>query len=581
MTRLFNEPAAFAQEMIAGFAAANARWVMPVRGGVVRSTKSEEPKVAFVVGGGSGHYPAFGGLVGPGLADGAAMGDLFASPPVSHVYAVARAVEAGRGVLMSFGNYAGDVLNFDEACQRLRREGVDCRTLPVTDDIFSAPPEERHKRRGIAGDLVVFKVAGAAAEAGQDLDAVEDVARRANDRTRSMGVAFTGCTLPGASAPLFEVEPGRMAVGLGIHGEQGIDVTDMPTADGLAELFVDRLFADAPSDLTRPGARVVPILNGLGSVKYEELFVVYGHVHRLLEERGMVVVDPQVGEFCTSFDMAGASLTLFWPDEELEALWLAPAESPGFRRGSVQSALRARDVVADEPVVDEVVPDASAESRAAARRAAAALEAVRSALDAQADALGRIDAVTGDGDHGIGMQRGSRAAAEAAATASDAGAGLGTLLARAAEAWSERAGGTSGVLWSVYLTTVGSRLGDVARPRPSDVAEAVRAATDGLMSFGKAKVGDKTMVDAAVPFADALAAHVAAGESLGDAWAAATDVATAAADATAALMPRMGRARAHGTQAVGVPDPGAVSFGIVVRAVHTVIGAGPAARTEA
>lgn len=572
MTRLFNEPTAFVQEMIAGFAAANARWVMPVKGGVVRSTTTEEPKVAVVIGGGSGHYPAFGGLVGPGLADGAAMGDLFASPPVNHVYSVARAVEAGRGVLMSFGNYAGDVLNFDEACNRLRAEGVDCRTLPVTDDIFSAPPEERHKRRGIAGDLVIFKVAGAAAESGRNLDYVEKVARRANDRTRSMGVAFTGCTLPGAHAPLFEVEAGRMAIGLGIHGEQGIDITDVPTADGLAELFVERLFADAPDELIVSGARVVPILNGLGSVKYEELYVVYRHVHALLEKRGMTVVDPQVGEFCTSFDMAGASLTLFWPDDELEALWLAPAESPGFRRGTVESTLRAREVEIAATASPDAPPVATAESRAAAAIAATALEAVKAVLDALVDELGRLDAVAGDGDHGIGMQRGSHGAAEEAAIARDAGAGLGTLLARASEAWSDRAGGTSGALWAVYLGTIGELVGDIRQPSSGDVAAAVRAATDALIAFGKAHVGDKTMVDAAVPFAETLAARVAGGDRLADAWGAGAQAATDAAEATAGLMPLMGRARTHGAKAIGSADPGAVSFAAVMQAAHTVIG---------
>jgi len=557
--------------MIAGLVAANARWVRPVKGGVIRSTTSGEPKVAVVIGGGSGHYPAFGGLVGPGLADGAAMGDVFASPPVNQIYSVARAVEAGRGVLMSFGNYAGDVLNFEEACKRLRSDGIECRTLPVTDDIFSAPPEERHKRRGIAGDLVVFKVAGAAAEAGRDLADVEELARRANDRTRSMGVAFSGCTLPGAHAPLFEVEAGRMAIGLGIHGEQGIDIADVPTADGLAELFVDRLFGDAPDELTFPGAKVVPILNGLGNVKYEELYVVYRRVHELLEKRGMTVVDPQVGEFCTSFDMAGASLTLFWPDDELELLWLAPAESPGFRRGTVESVLRVREVKIAATGSPDVPPAATAESRAAAALAATALELVRAELDTQVEELGRLDAVAGDGDHGIGMQRGSRGAAEEAAAARDAGAGLGTLLARASEAWSDRAGGTSGALWAVYLRIIGDSLGDVTEPTGGDVAAAVGAATEGLIAFGKAHVGDKTMIDAAVPFAETLAAHVKGGDRLVDAWGAAAQAATEAAEATAALMPRVGRARTHGAKAIGSPDPGAVSFAAVMQAAHTVV----------
>src|SRR6478609_2605009 len=246
MTRLWNEPADFADEMIDGFVAANGRYVRRVPGGVVRSTVSPAGQVAVVVGGGSGHYPAFGGLVGPGLAHGAAMGNLFASPSAQQVYAVAKAADNGGGVFFTYGNYAGDVLNFDAAQARLRAEGIACETVTVTDDIFSATPDEKHKRRGIAGDLTVFRTAAGAAQAGYDLAGVTRVARLANERTRSIGVAFTGCTLPGAEEPLFSVPEGRMAVGLGIHGEPGIDETDIPSADDLAAMLVSRLLDETP-----------------------------------------------------------------------------------------------------------------------------------------------------------------------------------------------------------------------------------------------------------------------------------------------------------------------------------------------
>ncbi len=255
MTRLWNDPADFADEMIAGFVAANERYVRRVSGGVVRSTVVPEGQVAVVVGGGSGHYPAFGGLVGQGLAHGAAMGNLFASPSTQQIHSVATAANQGGGVFFSYGNYAGDVLNFDAAQERLRAEGIACETVAVTDDIFSASPAEKHKRRGIAGDLTVFRIAAAAAEAGYDLAGVTRVARLANERTRSFGVAFTGCTLPGAEQPLFSVPEGRMAIGLGIHGEPGIDETDIPTADGLAELLVSRLLDEVPEGVEIAAAR--------------------------------------------------------------------------------------------------------------------------------------------------------------------------------------------------------------------------------------------------------------------------------------------------------------------------------------
>jgi dihydroxyacetone kinase len=565
MTRLFNDPDDFLDELTEGFVAASGRWVRAVPGGVVRSTRSPEPTVAIVVGGGSGHYPAFAGLVGPGLAHGAAMGNLFASPSTQRAYSVAKEADQGRGVLFSYGNYAGDVLNFDAAQDQLKAEGIDCRTVLVTDDIWSAPSDEFEKRRGIAGDLTVFKVAGAAAEEGASLDEVERLARHTNDRTRSFGVAFDGCTLPGKSEPLFTVPQGRMAVGLGIHGEPGIDETDVPTADELAELFVSRLLQEVPEGVEVSGARVVPILNGLGSVKYEELFVVYRSVDRLLRDAGVEVVDPEVGEFCTSFDMAGCSLTLLWLDDELERLWTAPADTPAFRRGSVSE--REHVDSSATAAAQKAIPPASDESRNAATFIADLLARMAEAIDAQADELGRMDSVAGDGDHGIGMQRGSRAGARAARSAADAGAGAGTTLAEAGDAWSDQGGGTSGVIWGRILQTLGKTLGDEAPVNAAVVAAAVGEARDVVMGFGKAKVGDKTMVDAIVPFADDLSASVEAGRPLRVAWPQAAAVAEQAAQQTADMAAKLGRARSHGDKSIGTPDPGAVSFALICTTV--------------
>jgi dihydroxyacetone kinase len=581
MTRLFNEPAAFADEMIEGFVASHGRWVRRVSGGVARSTRSTPDTVALVVGGGSGHYPAFAGLVGQGLAHGAAMGNLFASPSAQQVYSVAKAANNGAGVLLGYGNYAGDVLHFTQAQERLRREGIDCRSIAVTDDVSSAPLEERAKRRGIAGDLTVFKVAAAAAEAGYGMDATVEIAERANDRTRSFGVAFTGCTLPGAENPLFTVPEGRMAVGMGIHGEPGIGETDIPTADELAELLVSKLLTEVPDGLEVSGARVVPILNGLGSVKYEELFVVYRRVAQLLAEAGLEAVDPQVGELVTSFDMAGTSLTLFWLDEELETLWNAPADAPAFRRGAVTAAaldtaaLDAEELSAE----DVVIPEATDESRAAAVRVLAALAAAKDVVDANVEELGRIDAIAGDGDHGIGMERGVRAAVEAAADAVERGAGAASTLHLAADAWADRAGGTSGALWGMALRAVGDAIGDSNTPDAGAVAAGVAEAAASIMGFGKAKVGDKTLVDVLVPFRDALSAAVGSGQSLTDAWGAAATVAQQAAEETANLLPLMGRARPHAEKSLGTPDAGAVSMALIVRAIHNTFAEAKAAAT--
>jgi dihydroxyacetone kinase len=571
MTRLFNDPVEFADEMIDGFVAANKNHVRRVSGGVVRSTRTPEGTVALVVGGGSGHYPAFGGIVGSGLAHGAAMGNLFASPSAQQVESVATAANRGGGVLLSYGNYAGDVLHFTQAQEKLNAAGITTRSVAVTDDISSAPIDEKHKRRGIAGDLTVFKSAAAAAEAGYSLDEVVRVAELANERTRSFGVAFSGCTLPGADAPLFSVPEGRMAVGMGIHGEPGIDETDVPTADELAERFVTALLGELPDGVdSADGQRVGLILNGLGSVKYEELFVVYRRVAQLLEAAGIEIVDPEVGELVTSFDMAGASLTLFWLTEELEGFWRAAADTPGYRKGSVAAVeqLEASEIAEAEAVV---IPESSEESRGTAVVVLEAIEALAAVIDENVTELGRIDAVAGDGDHGIGMQRGARAGAAAARQALDAGAGAKTLLDTAAAAWANRAGGTSGALWGVALSAVGASLGDSGEPHSANVASGVTGAKDAIMSFGKAEVGDKTMVDALVPFSDTLAAEISGGADLATAWQRAADATTAAATATADLLPRMGRARPHAEKSLGTPDAGAYSLGLIVQSIAVVL----------
>lgn len=555
MASIFDDPATFADDALDGFVAANARHVARMDGGVLRSTEMTSGQVAVVIGGGSGHYPAFAGLVGPGLAAAAACGNIFSSPAAGQVYRVAKAAQTGGGVLLSYGNYAGDVLHFGQAQQRLRAEGIDTRTVLVTDDIASAPVESTEKRRGIAGDLTVFKIAGAAAEAGADLDEVERLARRANDRTRSLGVAFAGCTLPGSDAPLFTVPDGKMALGLGIHGEPGISEHDMPTASELADLLVDTLLGERPDGA---GNAVVPILNGLGTVKYDELFLLYGKIETRLRAAGLTVVEPECGELVTSLDMSGLSLTLFWPDDELASLWSAPADTPAFRRGNTDPRpLRDTTAIATESAVEEQGTPASIR---AGQLAGAVLRTVARVVADNEDEWGRLDAVAGDGDHGIGMRRGADAADAAARTAVEAGAGVRAVLTAAGDAWSERAGGTSGALWGAGLIAAGTALGNAESYGPSEVAAAVSAFATAIRELGGAQPGDKTMVDALVPFIETLERSTEAGTDLASALSDAAAAAVRAAQATADLRPKLGRARPLAEKSVGHADPGATSF---------------------
>src|SRR6476660_4332276 len=542
MTKLFNDPARFTEDMLVGFLDANSAYVVGVPGGVVRAHKTAPGKVAVVIGGGSGHYPAFCGTVGPGFADGAVVGNIFTSPSAEEAASVSRAAHGDAGVLLTTGNYAGDVMNFGLAVTQLRSEGIDAHYFAVTDDIASAPLGEEAKRRGIAGDVTVFKCASAAAEDGLDLAGVVRVTEAANAATRTLGVAFDGCTLPGADKPLFTVPEGHMGLGLGIHGEPGVAEEVMPTAADLAKTLVDGVLADRQDASSQ---RIAVILNGLGRTKYEELFVVWGEVARLLRERGYTIVEPEVGELVTSLDMAGCSLTVSWLDDELEQLWLAPADSPAFRR-SAPAPLDPTPVPvgATLPAV-EASTEAGQQAGVCVRQA---VEAVAALLRDLEDELGRLDAVAGDGDHGRGMARGSSAALAGAITASDAGGDAPTVLRNAGEEWADKAGGTSGALWGAGLLAAAERLPSDAVPTDADVVAAVVNAWQQVKAIGGAEVGDKTLVDALEPFAVTLQERFDAGDDLETAWTAAVSAAQSGAASTSDIAARLGRSLVLGAK---------------------------------
>lgn len=572
MTRIANAPETFKDDMLAGLVAAYPRYLrkIPDASGVLTRDGARQDKVSVVIGGGCGHYPAFSGLVGAGLADGAVVGDIFTSPSAEQAYRVGRAADGGAGVLFSFGNYAGDVLNFGVAQERLRADGIDCRTVLVTDDIASAGPDEPGRRRGIAGTLPVFKAAGAAAARGDGIDEVERVARKANAATRTLGVAFAGCTFPGKSEPLFRVDPGSLEIGLGIHGEPGVRTVAAMPARELADALVRPLLAERPDGA---GARAAVLLNGLGATKYEELFVLWKDIHAALSVAGVEFVLPEVGEFVTSLDMAGCSLTLCWLDDELAELWSAPADTPAFRRGEVSTLPVFPPRVGSDggPEADRRPAEASPEAVAAAGTARAVLRCMLDVVTTHEDELGRIDAVAGDGDHGVGMTRGLRAATQAAETTRG---GVGTVLRAAGRAFADQAGGTSGVLWGLLLESVGDTLGDREPPTAARVAAAIGRGSADVARLGRAHVGDKTLLDALVPFTDTLRAAVDAGSSLRAAWSVAAASARQAAEATAELSPKVGRARPLAERSVGTPDPGAVSLALCAEAATTALGDG-------
>lgn len=552
-------------DMLAGFVHANADQVALREGSVVRRHRAAPGNVAVVLGGGGGHYPGFAGWVGSGLADAAVSGQIFSSPSDGQVYRAARAVENGGGILLAYLNYSGDRIHFGEAARQLRADGIAVEEIVMADDIASRTAKDVADGRGIAGALLVCKVIGAAAHDGRSLAEVARIGRRAVERTVSLGAATSGCTLPGDREPLFTVAPGTLAVGLGIHGEPGIDTQSQGTPQELADELLSRLVAYEPGPGHDYHGRVAVLVNSLGGCSHEELFILYAKIRDGLDSRSRIIVAPAVGEHLTSLDMVGVSLSLMFLDAELEALWSAPAHTPSFHRAPPSAQ------VEDIPQLGEgaesqasTIGAASLVSRELGVQLCAAIARAVNAVRAQEDHLGQLDRVGGDGDHGRGMVRGLSAAHEAAAAASDSGAGASSVLSAAGAAWSEKAGGTSGALWGAGLIAFASAVDDQEVPTRRESAEGLTRALRAIVKLGGAQRGDKTMVDAIEPFVDAFTNLADA--TFAESWAHAAAAAEAAAAATANLVAVKGRASVHGGATLGTPDPGAVSFGLVVRA---------------
>jgi dihydroxyacetone kinase len=323
--KLINDPFDAVDETLEGFVAAHSDLVILAAPRVIARRVAAGPKVGLVIGGGSGHEPAFAGYVGQGIADAAACGNVFASPPPDVILAAIHAASSGRGVLMGYGNYAGDVLNFGLAAEFAAAEGIEVREIRVSDDVASAPPAEREKRRGIAGDIIVFKCAGAAAERGDSLDEVERIAVKANLATLSMGVALAACEVPGTGRATFELGENEISIGMGVHGEPGISRGPLETADAIAGTLVGAIVKEIGDGAGRDLALMV---NGLGATATMDQYILYRGARRELEAAGFRVARSYVGEFITSLEMAGASVTVTVLDDELTTLLDASARTP-------------------------------------------------------------------------------------------------------------------------------------------------------------------------------------------------------------------------------------------------------------
>lgn len=578
MKKFINNPDDVVKESLAGMAAAHKELRIDLESKVVyRADGPVKGKVALISGGGSGHEPLHGGFVGHGMLDAAVAGEVFTSPTPDQVEAAIKGADGGAGVLLIIKNYTGDVINFQMAAELATGAGIEVADIVVDDDVAVQDSSFTAGRRGVGLTVLLEKLAGAAAEEGRDLAGVKAVAEEVLANGRTMGVALTAVTLPAVGKPSFDLPDDEIEMGVGIHGEPGRERVKIKSAHEIAEDLVDAV----TDDLDFTDAPAIVMLNGMGGTPLIELYLMYGEVEKLLAEKGVKVVRNLVGNYITSIDMAGASLTVLKASDDLLKLWDAPVNTPGLKLGEISvSATEPARVEAqmEKTVGPEVTAATTKESVAKRERQVTgtglSIEQISKWIRLSAEAmtenrtyLTELDAAIGDADHGANMARGMKVAVEKLDQADvDSFDAIGKTVGMALVS---NVGGASGPLYGTFFLKFGQAAGDVDELDVETLAAAFRAGVDGVKQRGKADKGDKTMLDVLLPVADTLEAH-ADGE-IADAIASAVDAAREGRDSTIDMVAHKGRASYLGERAKGHLDPGSASATLIIEALATVI----------
>lgn len=575
MRKIINSPDNVVSEMMEGYISAYGRYYEKhpeVNGVILRQRRKD--KVALVIGGGSGHEPMFSGFVGKGLADAAACGNIFASPDPNTVYETGKAVNQGKGVIFVYGCYAGDNLNFDMGEEFLNDEGIPTAHVRVWDDVASAPKDRTEDRRGIAGDVFVIKVAGAACDAGLSLEEVTKVTEKARDNTKTIGVATAPAQLPGIDKPIFELPEGEIEYGMGLHGERGVLRTTWQDADVLVEKMYGQIMEDAG---LWAGDEVCVLVNGLGSTTITELAIAYRKVKKLLDKDGIKVHDADLNSYCTSQEMGGFSITLFKLDEELKGYYDMPCYCPFYAKGELTGASFADTedsvVSAEEPEFDENDIEAAEIVRSkegiltelSAADARNMLIYIADKIIAKKPYLTEIDSAIGDGDHGIGMAGGMQKARKKLLKMEEE-ENVYAVFEAAGKAMLLSMGGASGVIFgSLYLAGAKGMEASGALTA-KDLAEMERKSLAAIQERGKAEVGDKTMVDALVPAVAAMEENY--GKGLLAMLQAAEEAAAKGVEDTKKYQAKFGRAKSLMERAIGYQDAGATSVWLILQGMR-------------
>ncbi|SCY64096.1 dihydroxyacetone kinase family protein [Rhizobium sp. NFACC06-2] len=559
MKKLINDPATVVRDMLEGVVALSPATVLLADENVVIRSGLQAPekrRVAVLSGGGSGHEPAHAGYVGAGMLTVAVAGDVFTSPSTDAVLAGIRAAAGPAGALVIVKNYTGDRLNFGLAAELARAEGIPVEIVVVADDVALKDTVPDDRRRGIAGTVLVHKLAGAAAEQGLPLQEVARIAREAAEKLSSMGISLGSCTLPAVGRPGFVLGDAEIEVGLGIHGEQGVRRMSIASADELVKLVFETIEADGR---LKSGDRVALLVNGLGSTPPMELAVVARSAVTRLKAKGVVVERAWAGTFLSALDMPGFSLSVMHVDDAMLNLIDAPTDAGAWPRGG---AVNRNRVLPSAGVKKSVT--AEIRITAAGERLRSVAERVARALIAAEPTLTQLDSVTGDGDLGTSMVRGAEAIlALPRESFADVSGGLMAM----ANAMRKAIGGSSGPFYATGLMRASRHLAGIEKPTAPKMAEAFVAAVLAVSELGGAKPGDRTMIDALHPAAETFRDKLAAGASADEAWRSASAAGIAGAEATASMKPRLGRASYLGERAIGHPDAGAVAVSIWLEAI--------------
>ena len=571
MKKLINDPTTVVREMCAGIVLSHPELEMNVKYKVIHKKELNKGKVTLISGGGSGHEPAHAGFVGKGMLDAAVCGDVFASPSQIQVYKAIQQTASDAGTLLIIKNYSGDIMNFRNAAFLAQEDGINVDYVKVDDDIAVKDSLYTVGRRGVAGTVFVHKIAGAAAEAGKTLAEVKEIAEKAAASVKSIGFAFTSCTVPAKGTPTFELGEDEMEYGVGIHGEPGIRREPIAQAGKLAARMVDSLCQELGES-----KRVAVLVNGFGATPLMELYLFNHQVAQELSKRGVTVARAFVGNYMTSIDMAGASLSLLKLDEELEELLNAHSDAPAFKvSGPVPAA--AMPNIAPPAQAGEANYGIETPADYAKVSGNLTLQNMMYMVDAMCESAIRnevpfceLDSHAGDGDFGMSIAKGFRQLKqEWKSVVSGHDLDISSFLNACSLIIMEHCGGASGPIWGSAFRAAARSAKGKATLSVDDFAQLMQAAVSGIQatgerSFGRgAVVGDKTLIDALVPCADSWTKQAAEGASLKASFDAGAAAAMEGAKSTEKIAARMGRAGTVGERSIGYADAGAYGLAVI------------------